>query len=710
MIENDENLREIEQLKLGPMDIEELRILSDERRISIFHRGFCCGTYGVGDNFSRNFFLVQLHESGRIKIKDLARIFGMRYQYCSKIIVDYRKKGIKGIADRRHKSNRNRLLITDKIGKEVLSLRSEEKTYKEISEIIRFRFKKKIKPTALRMWIYERKKQLKEMNNIPSSVVGDLLPEAELVSLERCEVVEGQWVYNIYAGSMVLYAMLCRGEFLKSFVNNLTSNITESWGVKRVLLTLFFLHALRLKSVEQTKHLVGRDFAQIVGGDFLKGQWLRYGVDEVVKQDKFDQAMKVHYQNLISKTYRDDKLYYTDGHFSTYYGKYTVPKGFDPRRQMPYRGRNAIYCHNSNGENVYLFESPTNTTLSQDIEVLVRDLEKHEFGLKGVTLCFDRGGWSQKNFKFLRGKKMYLISYLKNRKKERLIEEALFKQFLIIDDGDEVIYKLYEKEAKETRYGKVRTIILLSEDGKQIPIITTNPYLKPEEVVQILKRRWREENCFKYMIEHFGIDLLTTYKTEEAPDKIIERPHPERKIVNGELTAKKRELEVARALLAKKVFECGEGSSQTIREFYDREKELNFKIKNIQVDIDILERKRQTIPTKEKRSLKEDHVIMAQKRRLLINTVKAVNYNAEKWLQEIFKKYHTKEDETLSMIRNLCRQPGRIYQGEVALKVELQALDNGPMSESLDKVLKNLKENGWLKLPDGRNLEIVQMH
>src|SRR5271166_338918 len=148
------------------------------------------------------------------------------------------------------------------------------------------------------------------------------------------------------------------------------------------------------------------------------------------------------------------------------------------------------------------------------------------------------------------------------------------------------------------------------------------------------------------MIEHFGIDLLTTYKTEEAPDKVIERPHPERKIVNHELTTKKRELEVFRALLAKKVFECGEQSSQTIKEFYDQEKELNFKIKNIQVDIDILERKRQSIPTKEKRSLKEDHVIMAQKRRLLINTVKAVNYNTEKWLQEIFKKYHAKEDET----------------------------------------------------------------
>ena len=45
MVENQENLRELEQLKLGPMNIDELKILSDEKRVSIFYRGFCFGTY-----------------------------------------------------------------------------------------------------------------------------------------------------------------------------------------------------------------------------------------------------------------------------------------------------------------------------------------------------------------------------------------------------------------------------------------------------------------------------------------------------------------------------------------------------------------------------------------------------------------------------------------------------------------------------------------
>ena len=72
---------------------------------------------------------------------------------------------------------------------------------------------------------------------------------------------------------------------------------------------------------------------------------------------------------------RGDGICYTDGHFSSYYGKRKVPKGYDPRRQMGFRGRNTIFLHNSQGEVLYLFESPVNTSLSNDIEKMTGDVE-----------------------------------------------------------------------------------------------------------------------------------------------------------------------------------------------------------------------------------------------------------------------------------------------------------------------------------------------
>jgi len=581
--------------------------------------------------------------------------------------------------------------------------------YSDLMKMIRYRFKKKIKVSTLQTWCCRQQKQLEEeVEETQREFVIEDKVELDEVSPEV--FCEGEW--NSYAGSMLLYAMLIRSGFLGPFSENIyekNAKRSSSWSVQRVLLTLFFIHALRLKSIEQTKHLEVRDFSKLVGGDFLRGQWLRYGVDEVVGSQGFDKALDDHFRNQLSVIQREDRILYTDGHFSNYYGKQKVPKGYDPRRQRPSRGRNTIYLHNSIGENIYLFESPTNTTLSNDIEQLIQDIENLGEDLKGKTLCFDRGGFSSKCFKFLRSNKMYWITYMKHRKKEREVEEEKFKEHKVKKEtGKEFVYRYYEKEARQTKHGKVRVIMLLGRNGKQIPIITTNPYLRASRIIEVIKGRWCEENGFKYMVEHFGIDLLTTYKSEEAPNKIIERPHPERKEINRLLNQKKRELEKLQSELAQKVMERGEKSQETIKEFYDKEHEINYAIKNVQVDIDYLKRKKETIPVKKKTSLKKDHVIMAQKRRQLINTVKAMNYNTEKYLQDLFKKYHDKKDETLSLVRRLFHQPGRIYEGSQKVRVELKPLDNGPMSDSLDQVLKYIGENNWLRLPDGRHLEICQ--
>jgi len=133
-------------------------------------------------------------------------------------------------------------------------------------------------------------------------------------------------------------------------------------------------------------------------------------------------------------------------------------------------------------------------------------------------------------------------------------------------------------------------------------------------------------------------------------------------------------------------------------------------IKNTQVDIDILELKKEKLATKIATNLRDDHVIIAQKSRLFINAIKALNYNAEKWLQIMFKQHHKKFDETLSLVRSLWRQKGKIRRRGRTVEVQLKSLDVKPLRVTLDKVLKNLSETNCLRLPDGSRLEISQTH
>ncbi|MBI5248081.1 MAG: transposase [Desulfomonile tiedjei] len=196
------------------------------------------------------------------------------------------------------------------------------------------------------------------------------------------------------------------------------------------------------------------------------------------------------------------------------------------------------------------------------------------------TLGFDRGGFSTKCFRFLHRRKMYFVSYLKNRKKERELDPAGFvSRRFQTEDGDEVEFKIFEKERVYKNYGRIRTIVFLGADGEQIPIMTSNPYLRAATVVYFLKRRWREENCFKYMIEHFGIDLLCTYKTERAPAKIIKRPNQERQEVIRLIQKKKAELVKITAELGQKI--ASVKRDQTVEEFFEAQKQLEFQMKNI---------------------------------------------------------------------------------------------------------------------------------
>lgn len=690
------------QLELFPhIRPEDIQLVVSEKNVTVICRGFCLFTFGREDRFSRNYCIVQMHLAGGVNLTRLSKIFGLSYVHCSRTLRKYKKQGVDGLREGIANRFLNRRLIDDEVGELIKKEREKGGTFGEIAEIIRFKFRKKIREKSIRAWL----------SRMAGS--GAMGVQLELFDCER--VKEGSdlneehgWRRNIYSGSMILHGMLSYGGFLRPFEEHIREGVEKresSASVRRVILTLFFLHALRFRSIEQGKHIVGRDFEDLVGGDFLRLQPLRDAIDEIVSLPGLDRSIEAYYRDLIVQTDRGDGFYYTDGHFSTYYGRRRVPKGYDPRRQMPYRGRNTIYLHNSLGEIVYLFESPTNTSLSNDIERLISEVGLLGMKLRRKTLGFDRGGFSTKCFRFLHRWKMYFVSYLKNRKKEREIDPKLFvSQKFRTEDGEDVEYKIFERERILKSYGRIRIIVLLGNDGAQIPIMTSNPYLRAVTVVYFLKRRWREENCFKYMIEHFGIDLLCTYKTERAPVKIIKRPNAQRQEVSRLIQKKRAELLKLKGELGEKILMGSR--DQTVEKFFESQKQLELQMKNIEVDIDFLERKKNEMPAKIQINLADDHVIIAQKRRLFINAIKAMNYNAEKWLQIFFKEQHKKVDETLSLIRRLWWQPGKIRQDGRVMEVVLDPLDQRSMQSSLEKVLEKLKQINCLRLPDGKLLRI----
>ena len=178
-------------------------------------------------------------------MKDLADQFGLGYQQCSNIIVGFRKSGIEGIRDESGKKVGTRRIITEKIGKFILESRDAEKTYPEISQMIRFRFKEKIKPASIMSWVYLQKKEV-STEPVKEALQVELPIEEMLPVVAQTQVTnptDGVWQWNLYAGAMVLYAMIMKSGVLEVF-EGLRDEKTQgtAWDVNRVVLTLFFLH------------------------------------------------------------------------------------------------------------------------------------------------------------------------------------------------------------------------------------------------------------------------------------------------------------------------------------------------------------------------------------------------------------------------------------------------------------------------------------
>ena len=88
-----------------------------------------------------------------------------------------------------------------------------------------------------------------------------------------------------------------------------------------------------------------------------------------------------------------------------------------------------------------------------------------------------------------------------------------------------------------TDAGMVRTIVFIGNDAKQIPVLTNlDASFQPAKVIHCLKLRWRQENSFKYLSEHYGVEQIIQYgaDVEKDPRKV---PNPKRKALKQKLQA-----------------------------------------------------------------------------------------------------------------------------------------------------------------------------
>ena len=155
------------------------------------------------------------------------------------------------------------------------------------------------------------------------------------------------------------------------------------------------------------------------------------------------------------------------------------------------------------------------------------ELEADRYRARFVIL-FDREGYSPKFFKEMwQTHRIACITYHKFPKGDWPADEFAEVE-TTLPNGERVSLKLAERGTwiGDRKNGLwMREIRKLTESGHQVSLISTAFGKLGREDSARLFSRWSQENFFRYMMEHFAIDLLNEYRTEDIPE-------PKRPVVN----------------------------------------------------------------------------------------------------------------------------------------------------------------------------------
>jgi len=186
----------------------------------------------------------------------------------------------------------------------------------------------------------------------------------------------------------------------------------------------------------------------------------------------------------------------------------------------------------------------------------------------------------------------------------------------------------------------VRQIRKLTDRGHQTALITTDYYNETTVIAGTMFSRWSQENFFKYMMEHYGINKLIDYDTEEMDDT-IKVVNPQYRKLDSQIRSTNAKLSRNRAQYAALLLD-DEIEEKNIQEFVQKKAELKEIIELLEKEVEVLKSQRKEtnkhiffsdLPEEEKfKTLKK-------KGKQFIDTIKMIAYRAETAMANILQEW-----------------------------------------------------------------------
>ena len=323
---------------------------------------------------------------------------------------------------------------------------------------------------------------------------------------------------------------------LLSGVECLLGKVKGYYTAVPVLLLLAFMALCRIKTVEKLRGHSPGEFGKLLGLDRIpEARCLRNKMDDLSSGENAERWAAYLSKQWMNADPEAVGTLYIDGHVRVYNGSLTkLPRRYVSRQRLCLRATTDYWVNDATGRPFFVVEKEIDPgllkTLREDIVPrLLNDIPNQPTDqqlIDNPLLCrfilvFDREGYSPDFFHEMWQKhRVACITYHKHPT-EAWSTESFCKHEVLMPNGEMVTMHLSEMGSLVGSGEKaiwMREVRKLTESGHQTSLISTAFEIPYTQLAARMFSRWCQENFFRYMMEHYAIDLLQEYGTEKIPD------------------------------------------------------------------------------------------------------------------------------------------------------------------------------------------------
>ena len=497
-------------------------------------------------------------------------------------------------------------------------------------------------------------------------------------------------------------------------LKNVFPTLTGYYTTLHVILLLAYMVLCRICAVEQLQYESPGELGRLMGLDRVpEVRCLRQKLGQL-SSSQDDKAPEI-WAALLSKDWMDDRpelagTLYVDGHVRLYHGSKTeLPRRYVSRQRLCLRGTTDYWVNDALGQPFFSVERPIDHGLLEAIENdVVPHLLRHvpnqptreqldaDRYRSRFLMIFDREGYSPAFFRRMwEEHRIACVTYHKFPKEDWPTWE--FSDVTgTMPNGETVTMKLAERGsvigARDSIW--MREVRRLTASGHQTSLISTAYDREGLQDALALFSRWCQENFFRYMMEHFAIDALSEYRTEEIPDTNRLVVNPARRNLDRQARSVKGKLTQRQARFAALTLKS-EVDDAKAAEWEKQKAELREEIEQFEHEVNSLREQMNSTPKHlEWDQFPEDAKFqrLAPSRKRLTDTVKLVAYRVETAMSGLLRESLRREDDSRSLLRDLFRSDADIiphYDTKV-LEVRIHTLANPRTNRAIQHLLDHL--------------------